>query len=47
MDKSDVERGDKITQNSLGLKWVKRYSLEKISLYSVIIIAVIFDKPLL
>jgi hypothetical protein len=40
-------KGDKITQNSLGLKWVKRYSLEKIPFYSGIIIAVIFDKPLL
>jgi len=39
--------GDEITQNSLGLKWVKRYALDKVSLYSVIIIAVIFDKPLL
>jgi hypothetical protein len=47
MDKSDVERGDKITQNSLGLKWVKKYALEKISLYSGIIITVIFDMSLL
>jgi len=29
------------------LKWVKRYALDKISLYSGIIIAVIFDRPLL
>jgi len=47
MGKSDVERGDKITQNSLGLKWVKRYALEKISFYSVIIIVVIFNMSLL
>jgi len=36
-----------ITQNSLGMKWVKKYSLDKISLYSGIIIAVIFDMSLL
>jgi len=38
MGKSDVEREDKITQNSLGLKWVKRYALEKISFYSGILL---------
>jgi len=41
-----IWKRDKITQNSLGMKWVKRYSLEKISFYSGIIITIIFDMSL-